>query len=148
MKYYQLNFTLPTFERGELFFVDGRGHLISCAHEGIVAYSASTLAKFPDILKDWFVEVPAPERDSKTKRAFMEYLSNHKEERFFQAVRNFAREYLGDDFNFIYACDRPLDDYVRHCDNFQDTFPFECDQIHELVMGDEEDEEDTRAEEY
>lgn len=135
MKYYQLIEDLPTFKRGELFFIDGRGHLISLAHEDIVAYSEVTLEKFPNILKDWFREVPAPERDSKTKYAFMEYISDHKEERFFQAVRNFAREYLGDDFSFIYASERPLEEYVQHYDKFQDTFYFECDQIHELEKG-------------
>lgn len=129
MKYYKLVKDLPTFKKGELFFVDGRGHLISCAHEGIVAYTDITLKRFPNILKDWFVEVPAPERDSKTKYAFMEYISDHREERFFQAVRNFAREYLGDDFNFIYASKRPLDDYIQHYDKFCDTFYLECDEL-------------------
>ena len=129
MKYYKLKKDLPTFKKGELFFVDSRGHLISCAHEGIVAYALPTLAKFPNILKDWFMEVPAPERDSKTKYAFMEYLSDHKEERFFQAVRNFAREYLGDDFGFIYSSKRPLEYYIQHYDKFQDTFYMECDAM-------------------
>lgn len=142
MKYYQLNFTLPTFERGELFFVDSRGHLISCAHEGIVAYSASTLAKFPDILKLWFKEVPAPERDSKTKYAFMEYLSDHREERFFQAVRNFTRIYLdtkktGAERPFIVASDLPPTALYE-----DDTFFWECDE-----MLKKEDDEEQRADE-
>lgn len=147
MKYYQLEKDLPTFKKGELFYVNEYGQLISCEHEGVMAYHGTTIAKFPNILEDWFREVPAPERDSKTKQAFMEYISDHKEERFFQAVRNFAREYLGDDFSFIYASKNPLEDYVQHYDKFQDTFNFECDWIHELV-SDEEDEEDTRADEY
>lgn len=137
MKYYKLIKDLPTFKRGEIFFIDGRGHLISRAHENVVAYTGATIALFPDILKDWFREVPAPERDSKTKYAFMKYISDHKEERFFQAVRNFAKDYLGDDFGFIYSSKRPLEYYIQHYDKFQDTFYMECDAIHELEEGEE-----------
>lgn len=137
MKYYQLKKDLPTFKQGQIFYINQFGSLVSNNEDNIVAYANTTLAKFPNILKDWFREVPAPERDSKTKYAFMEYISDHREERFFQAVRNFAREYMGDDFNFIYACDRPLEDYVQHYDKFQDTFYFECDRIHELEKGEE-----------
>ena len=139
MKYYQLKQDLPTFKKGHIFYLNEYGSLVS-NDEHIVAYSWSTIAKFPNMLDEWFTEVPAPERDGKTKHAFMEYVSEHKEERFFQAVRNFAREYLGDEFSFIYASERPLEDYVRHYDNFQDTFPFECDAIHEQLMEDEDDE--------
>lgn len=138
MKYYKLTKDLPTFKRGQMFHLNEYGSLVS-DEVGIVAYSWSTIAKFPNILKDWFEEVPAPERDSNTKQAFMDYISNHKQERFFQAVRNFAREYLGDEFSFIYASENPLDDYVRHYDKFQDTFPFECDAIHNLLKDDDEE---------
>lgn len=137
MKYYKLKKDLPTFRKGEIFFIDGRGHLISRAHENVVAYTGATIALFPGILKDWFEEVSSPERDSKTKYAFMEYISDHKEERFFQAVRNFAKEYLGDEFSFIYASKRPLAYYIQHYDKFQDTFTFECDQIHEILKEEE-----------
>lgn len=139
MKYYKLAKDLPTFKKGDLFYMDGSGSLCR-AEDDILAYYYTTVAKFPNMLGDWFVEVPAPERDSKTKHAFMKYVSEHKEERFFQAVRNFAREYLGDEFSFIYASERPLEGYVKHYDNFQDTFPFECDAIHEQLMKDEDDE--------
>lgn len=138
MKYYRLRRDLPTFKKGQIFWMNEYGSLIS-NDDNIVAYTGSTIAKFPNILKDWFEEVPAPERDKNTKYAFVEYLNGHKEERFFQAVRNFAGEYLGDDFNFIYACDRPLDDYVRRYDKFQDTFPFECDEIHNILKEEEEE---------
>ena len=138
MKYYQLTKDLPTFKKGEQFFVNDYGQLISCAHEGVVAYSAHTLKRFPDVLKDWFVEVPAPVRDLKTKTAFEAYMTLHPEDRFFQAVRNFARVYLGDEFSFIYASEKPLDYYNRHYDKFQDTFPFECDAIHEILEEDDD----------
>lgn len=137
MKYYQLTKDLPTFEEGHIFYTDEYGNLVSKG-AGVVAYAASTLKLFPNILKDWFREVPAPERDSETKYAFMEYISDHKQERFFQAVRNFAKEYLGDDFGFIYSSKRPLEYYVQHYDKFSDTFYFECDRIHELEFGEEE----------
>lgn len=139
MKYYKLKRDLPTFNEGDVFYIDDFGNLIS-NKKLVVAYSSYTISKFPNILVDWFKEIPEPERDNKTKYAFMEYVSDHKEERFFQAVRNFAREYLGDEFSFIYASKRPLEDYVRHYDNFQDTFPFECDAIHEQLAEEENDE--------
>lgn len=143
MKYYQLTKDLPTFEKGEVFFIDGRNNLISMKNEGIVAYSEATLAKFPNILKDWFVEVPAPERDSKTKYAFMEYISNHKEERFFQAVRNFTRQYLRDNITHIEAASLNSSDYGP-C---EDTFYWECDEMLK-EEGDEKDSEEQRADEY
>ena len=132
MKYYKLAKDLPTFKKGELFYMDSSGSLCR-DKDDILAYYYTTVARFPNILEDWFVEVPSPERDGKTKHAFMEYISNHREERFFQAVRNFAREYLGDELNFIYSSERPLEDYVGRYDGFQDTFPFECDSIHEQL---------------
>lgn len=137
MKYYKLKKELPTFKEGELFYINDFGSLVR-VKDGLTAYYCTTIDKFPNILKDWFVEVPAPERDSKTKYAFMEYISDHKEERFFQAVRNFAREYLGDEFNFIYASDRPHENYIQHYEGFQDTYPFECDAIHEILKEKEE----------
>lgn len=147
MKYYQLAKDLPTFKKGQIFYTNQFGSLVSNDEENIVAYTSTTLAKFPNILKEWFREVPAPERDYSTKYAFMEYISDHKEERFFQAIRNFAREYLGDDFSFIYASKKPLEDYVKHYDGFQDTFYFECDRIHEIEF-EWEDSEEQRADEH
>lgn len=72
MKYYRLKKELPTFKKGELFFINNYGQLASCEHEGVVAYSAATLKRFPNVLEDWFEEVPAPERDTNTKREFFE----------------------------------------------------------------------------
>lgn len=127
MKYYKLAKDLPTFEKGELFYMDGSGSLCR-AKDDILAYYYTTVAKFPNILGDWFVEIPAPERDSKTKHAFMEYLSNHREERFFQAVRNFADDYLRCDEYLNCIAYIKVDDY-----NVQnspvDTFYWECDKM-------------------
>lgn len=128
MKYYQLVKDLPTFKKGELFYINDYGQLMSYKHRNVVAYSALTIKEFPNILKDWFEEVPEPERDEVTKQAFMEYLSENKQERFFQAVRNFAIEYLGDDFCFIF--------YTKYADidndKIYDTFYLECDRLHEM----------------
>lgn len=125
MKYYKLTKDLPTFEKGELFCINDHGSLIR-VKDGLMAYYCETIKKFPNILEDWFYEVPAPERDSKTKHAFMVYLSTHREERFFQAVRNFADDYL--------HCEGSLDciAYIKADDyNVQnspvDTFYWECD---------------------
>ena len=128
MKYYKLAKDLPTFEEGELFYMDGSGSLCR-AKDNILAYYHTTIAKFPNILEDWFYEVPAPERDSKTKYAFMEYLSDHKEERFFQAIRNFTRHYLntknkGIETPFIIASDLPQKALYE-----EDTFNWECDEM-------------------
>lgn len=124
MKYYKLVKDLPTFEEGEIFFIDGRGHLISHAHQNVVAYSGSTLAKFPGILKDWFVEVPEQVRDNKTKEAFIDYLNKHKDERFFQAIRNFTSLYLDGKADRV-CCHR----YYRKAEWCDDTFYWECDEM-------------------
>lgn len=137
-KYYKLTKDLPTFKKDQIFYTNDHGSLVS-TKDNIVAYAGATIAMFPNILKDWFEEVPAPIRDEKTKTAFGAYMKLHPDERFFQAVRNFAMVYLGDEFNFIYASKSPLDYYVRHYDKFQDTFPFECDAIHDLLMKEDEE---------
>ena len=128
MKYYKLAKDLPTFNEGELFYIDDSGNLYR-AKDNMLAYYHTTVAKFPNILEDWFYEVPAPERDSKTKYAFMEYLNNHKNERFFQAIRNFARYYLdtnstGIKTPFILASDLPPKALYE-----EDTFHWECDEM-------------------
>lgn len=128
MKYYKLAKDLPTFEQGELFYMDDSGNLCR-AKDNMLAYHHTTVTKFPNILEDWFYEVPVPERDSKTKYAFIEYLSNHREERFFQAIRNFTRYYLntkdrGIEKPFIIASDIPPQALYE-----DDTFHWECDYM-------------------
>ena len=128
MKYYKLAKDLPTFEEGELFYMDDSGSICR-VKDDILAYHYTTVAKFPNILEDWFHEVPAPERDSKTKHAFIEYLSNHREERFFQAIRNFTHHYLNTKDNglgtpFIIASDLPPKALYE-----EDTFHWECDMM-------------------
>lgn len=127
MKYYQLTKDLPTFEKGELFYISDYGNLISCKDKNVIAYTVTTLTKFPNILEDWFREVPAPERDSKTKYAFIEYISDHREERFFQAVRNFSKLYLDGSINFILA--GPTGEQKEGDDLYADTFYWECDDM-------------------
>lgn len=67
MKRYKLLRDLPTFTAGDEFYLAKNGDLVYV--EGLpegtkrlpqyfVAYSKSTLEKFPNILKDWFEELP------------------------------------------------------------------------------------------
>lgn len=127
MKYYRLKRDLPTFNEGDIFFIDNSGNLIS-NKELIIAYTGYTIAKFPNILVDWFEEIPEPERDSKTKHAFMEYLSDHKSERFFQAIRNFSDDYLCCDGSLNCIAYIKADDYNAQ-NSPVDTFYWECDEM-------------------
>lgn len=52
-KYYRLRRDLPTFNKGELFYVDSCGNLRR-AKDHLMAYSYITIAKFPNILEEWF----------------------------------------------------------------------------------------------
>lgn len=122
MKYYRLTKDLPTFKKGQIFHLNEYGSLVS-NDVGVVAYSWSTIAKFPNILKDWFEEVPAPVRDLKTRVAFEAYMTLHPDERFFQAVRNFTRKYLDRTANFIAVSDNAV------AGSFVDTFHWECDEM-------------------
>lgn len=128
MKYYRLKRDLPTFNEGDIFYIDNIGNLVS-NKEQIISYTSYTIAKFPNILVDWFEEIPEPECDSKTKHAFMKYLSDHKSERFFQAVRNFTRRYLNNKGNYV---DRPFiiaSDLPPKALYEEDTFHWECDEM-------------------
>lgn len=122
MKYYKLKKDLPTFEEGELFYLDDWGSLYRVKDE-LLVYHYKTVAKFPNMLEDWFEEVPASVRDVKTKAAFEAYMALHPDERFFQAVRNFTRRYLDSDKSFIFASEMP-----PKADE-EDTFYWECDDM-------------------
>lgn len=124
MKYYRLMKDLPTFKAGEIFFINNYGQLVSDKNKSIVAYSAGTLEKFPNILEEWFEETEKPTRDINTKTAFVLYLQKHADERFFQAVRNFTRMYLEEDITHIMAARLIGNDYGPSAD----TFYWECDE--------------------
>lgn len=64
MKRYKLLKDLPTFKAGDLFYISEYGALV---HKGgdpdgynVMAYAQSTLEKFPNILTEWFEEIPNP----------------------------------------------------------------------------------------
>lgn len=57
MKRYKLKKDLPTFKAGEEFYISLEGNLIADSKD-IVAYAATTLQEFPNILTDWFEEIP------------------------------------------------------------------------------------------
>lgn len=56
MKRYKLLKDLPIFKAGDIFILIDSGSLIH-ESDGVVAYSWSTIDKFPNILTDWFEEV-------------------------------------------------------------------------------------------
>lgn len=64
-KLYGLKKDLPTFKAGMLFELSKQGNLIlrgECISDCEVVYSAQTLQKFPNILRDWFEEIPEEPR--------------------------------------------------------------------------------------
>lgn len=61
MKRYKLKKDLPTFKAGDIFYLNEGGSLIH-ESDGVVAYSWSTINKFPNILADWFEEINEPTR--------------------------------------------------------------------------------------
>ncbi len=60
MKKYRLKKDLPTFKAGEVFTIGSDRGLWKDKGEQvpILVYSRQTLARFPDILTDWFEEIP------------------------------------------------------------------------------------------
>lgn len=56
MKHYKLKNDLPTFKAGYEFYLDDNNDLY-LKDPVIMAYSHTTLEKFPDILTDWFEEI-------------------------------------------------------------------------------------------
>lgn len=67
MKLYKLLKDLPTFKAGDEFYIDSNNDL-RLKGRYIIAYNHYTLEKFPNILKDWFEEVP---EEHKRRRAEM-----------------------------------------------------------------------------
>lgn len=65
MKRYKLLKDLPTFKAGGIFYISQYGALIYDDGDfGVMAYSRSTLEKFPNILKEWFEEIQEEPTDS------------------------------------------------------------------------------------
>nr|DAJ92008.1 MAG TPA: hypothetical protein [Caudoviricetes sp.] len=65
MKQYKLKKDLPTFNEGDEFCLNNNNDLY-LKDSNIMAYSHITLEKFPNILTDWFEEIP---EESKRWRA-------------------------------------------------------------------------------
>ena len=61
MKRYKLKKDLPTFNEGDEFCLNNNNDLY-LKDSNIMAYNHITLEKFPNILKDWFEEIPEPKR--------------------------------------------------------------------------------------
>lgn len=122
MKRYKLKKDLPTFKAGGTFHINVKGNLVSDNEpsKGIVAYSKSTLDKFPSILTDWFEEYE--EQDPLAKEALIKYLKANPEQRLMQAVYNFIEQEL----NSCVAC---LLADVKGRTEPEDTWLWECDQM-------------------
>ena len=61
MKRYKLKKDLPTFNEGDEFCLNNNNDLY-LKDSNIMAYNHIALEKFPNILKDWFEEIPEPKR--------------------------------------------------------------------------------------
>lgn len=61
MKRYKLAKDLPTFNVGDVFYLNEAGSLIR-ESDNVAVYSWSTIDKFPNILTDWFEEIEEPTR--------------------------------------------------------------------------------------
>ena len=61
MKTYKLLKDLPTFKAGDEFYLDSNNSL-RLKGSDIMAYNHKTLEKFPNILTDWFEEIPEYKR--------------------------------------------------------------------------------------
>nr|DAD63081.1 MAG TPA: hypothetical protein [Caudoviricetes sp.] len=61
MKRYKLLKDLPTFKAGDEFYLDSANDLRFKGSD-ITVYNDKTLEKFPNILKDWFEEIPEYKR--------------------------------------------------------------------------------------
>ncbi len=122
MKRYKLKKDLPTFKAGGTFHINDKGNLVSDNEfsKGIVAYSKSTLDKFPSILTDWYEEYE--EQDPLAKEAFVKYLKANPEQRLMQAVKNFINQKLGNEITSLTAWSRdgsepePADTEYWDCD--------------------------------
>lgn len=65
MKRHKLKRDLPTFNAGDEFCLNNNNDLY-LKDSNIIAYNHYTLEKFPNILKDWFEEIP---EEHKRRRA-------------------------------------------------------------------------------
>ena len=75
MKRYKLKRDLPTFKAGDRFVLIDSGSLIH-ESDGVVAYSWTTLDKFPNILTDWFEEINESTRWKPDRNQKYYYLGN------------------------------------------------------------------------
>ena len=122
MKQYKLKKDLPTFKAGGTFHINDKGNLVSDneSSKGIVAYSKSTLDKFPSILTDWFEEYE--EQDPLAKEALIKYLKANPEQRLMQAVYNFIEQELN-------SCVTCLLADIQGRTEPEDTWLWECDHM-------------------
>lgn len=75
MKRYKLAKDLPTFNAGDMFYLNEAGSLIH-ESDGVVAYGWRTLEKNPNILDEWFEEINESNRWKPEKFQKYYYVGN------------------------------------------------------------------------
>lgn len=73
MKLYELLKDLPTFSAGDAFYLDSNNNLRQ-KWSDIMAYNHHTLEKFPNILKDWFEEIPEEPKEWRREEKTGDYI--------------------------------------------------------------------------
>lgn len=76
MKRYKLLKELPTFKAGDEFYIDSNNDL-RLKGRYIIAYNHYTLEKFPNILTDWFEEIPESSIRSRVAYSCLYYYVNN-----------------------------------------------------------------------
>ena len=96
MKRYKLLKDLPTFKAGDKFYLDSNNNLRLGGSE-IIAYSHITLEKFPNILTDWFEEIPEPSIRSRVAYGCIYYYVNN------YGIVSCSYDYRNEDDNYLYG---------------------------------------------
>ena len=96
IKRYKLKKDLPTFKAGDKFHISSDGELV-LDNSWIIAYSKSTLEKFPNILTDWFEEIPEPSIRSRVAYGCIYYYVNS------YGIVSCSYDYRNEDDNYLYG---------------------------------------------
>lgn len=81
MKRYKLLKDLPTFNKGDVFYLSVLGHLVR-EKDGVIAYSKPTLEEFNILDSDWLEEIPEEyKRWRADKGGLYWYVSSYSEAR-------------------------------------------------------------------
>lgn len=141
-KYYRLCKDLPTFNRGELFYIDDSGNLCR-SKDNILAYSHTTITKFPNIIDEWFRKLELKEPciiDRKIRKFVRDWASFNKiKEAFVDA------EYCNDAWYEIHGkdeenCNWKIEIHASYSETINKNYDGALIDVIELC-GEEEDDE-------